>query len=269
MRRGGSRAIVGTLALTLLGAGGVAPPMAPRATATPAVVERAPADVLRGYFSALAALRRPKALSFDYTVSQLGLHDMEQTHHIYRSGYHERDEMMIVDGHTLTAPSVRILRSSTYRYDVTTVAPRASQYVFAFGSRTRGQGAGTYSFRTKARSARAFQVVEIEIDGHTLLPAVVHFRVAGGRARGNGTLRYGRSDTRWVVREARVTAKLANGATAHERIVWSNYRFYDALPHETFEAPKVAVPKKPLPKPGANRLPTATPTPTPTPPGAR
>lgn len=240
MRRRILRAVAGTLALTLLGASGNATPH-PRAGSERPPVARASAEVFHAYLAALAAIRRPKALSFDYTVSQLGVHDMEQTHRVYRSGLDERDETLFVDGYTLKAPAVRILRNRTYRYDLTSVAPRPAQYAFAFRGATRTLGTYAYTFRTAPRSARAFEVLEVEIDGRTLLPAVVRFRIAGGKARGVGSLRYGLSDSHWVVREARVTAKIAGGRTARERIAWSNYRFYDALPKSTFDAPKPAV----------------------------
>ena len=208
-----------------------------------------PATILRGYASALALLARPKALSFDYTVSQLGLHDMEQMHHVYRSGLDERDETLsvVVSGTTLAAATVRIIRNRTYRYDIATIAPRADRYAFVASGARRIDGGYVYRFRTVPRGQRAFAVSEIDIDGGSLLPAVVHFHIAGGGARGEGVLIYGRSDSRWVVREARVNAHLSNGSTARERIVWSNYRFYEALPRSTFDAPKPAVTATPPP----------------------
>ncbi len=250
MRRGGLGVAYGMLALTLLGAGAIAPPPHPQASAARPVPGRASADVLHDYLAALLAQRRPKAVSFDYTVSQLGLHDMEQTHHVYRSGHDERDETVLVDGYTLKSPSVRILRNRTDRYDVVNVAPRANQYAFHYVGAMRGAGTYTYRFRTLARSARAFEAVEIDVDGRTLLPALIRFHIAGGHARGEGTLRYGLSNMHWVVREARVTAKLRDRTTARERIAWSNYHFYEALPQATFDVRKPAAPPpKPAPAP--------------------
>lgn len=205
--------------------------------AMPKLVEKKPAQVLAAYLAALAAIHRPKALSFEFTLSQLGLHDMEQTHRVYRSGLDERDETVVVDGYTLGAPAVRILRNRTYRYDIETTAPRPAQYVFAYAGATHLGGFVTYRFHTRVKSPRAFEVVGIEIDGRSFLPSLVTFRIAGGGARGAGSLSYGLADGRWVVREAKVLAALANGTKARERIVWSTYRFFDALPSATFEAP--------------------------------
>ncbi|GAC1546847.1 MAG: hypothetical protein NVS3B16_18120 [Vulcanimicrobiaceae bacterium] len=247
MRRRACRGGAAALAVPWRGAAGGAPaPRPPAPSATP-FVERPPAVVFHAYLVALAKLRRPKAVSFDYTVSQLGLREMEQTHHVYRSGLNERDETLVVDGYTLKAPAVRILRNRTYRYDVTSVAPRPAQYAFAYGGATLANGAPTYRFHTIPRASRAFQVLDIELDGGTLLPALVRFRTAGGGARGEGTLRYARVDAHWVVREARVTAKLANRKVARERIVWSNYRFYEALPKATFDVPKPKATPPPSP----------------------
>lgn len=265
MRLRGSSGTVALLAVALLGAGGhVAAPRARTAADAMLARQRAPEAVLHDYALALAALRRPKASSFVYTVSQLGLHDMEQTHRVYLGGLDERDETLVVDGYTLKAPEVRVLRHRTSRYDVATVAPRPAQYVFAYDGLTKVAGSYAYRFRTVANSPRAFEVVAIELDGRTALPTLVRFKIAGRGARGAGTLRYGRSDAQWVVREASVTAKLANGTTARERIVWSNYRFYDALPKSTFDARRVEATPSPSARP-AMPLPGALPTPTPTP----
>ncbi|GAC1311064.1 MAG: hypothetical protein NVSMB21_19920 [Vulcanimicrobiaceae bacterium] len=208
----------------------------PALAAAPRAGERSPDAVIHAYFEALAALRRPAASSFDYTVSQLGLRDMEQTHRVYRSGLDERDETLAVDGLVLKAPAVRILRHRSYRYDIATVAPRAAQYAFAYAGEARTTTGVTYRFRTRARAPRAFDIVEIDIDGRSSLPSVVRFRVVGGGTRAEGTLRYGRSGTQWVIREARVTARLPRGTTARERIVWSNQHAYDALPKSTFDS---------------------------------
>jgi len=229
----------------LLGAGGGAPAARPHVVAP--VSERAPTAIVHDYVAALAALRRPKATSFDYTVSQLGLRNMEQKHHVYRSGLDERDETLFVDGYALRAPSVRIVRHRSYRYDAVTVAPKPAQYAFTFVGANKSAAGVSYRFRTLPRSVRAFEVVELEIDGRSALPSLVRFRIAGSGARGQGTLRYGRSGTQWVVREARVTARLRDGKTARERIVWSNYRFYDSLPKSTFDTRK----SEPKPRPSA------------------
>lgn len=241
MRRRGRRVVVTLAAFfaTLVATNGTASVVEARAArASAPVVERSPERVLAGYVAALAALRRPAALSFEYTLSQLGLHDMEQSHRVYRRGLDERDETLVVDGYALKAPSVRILRNRSYRYDVTATAPRPAQYAFAFAGTTAQGGELAYRFRTRPTTPRAFEVLAVDIDGRTSLPSVISFRIAGGGARGRGVLRYALSDGRWVIREANVTVRLARGTTARERISWSSYRFFDSLPASTFEAPR-------------------------------
>jgi hypothetical protein len=229
-----SSALVGAtlaLALATLGARPLvhADTIAPDATPLPAVL------VLARYEKALAALRRPTAITFDYSVEQLGLRNMEQTHHVYRSGLSERDETLVVDGYTLTRPSVRILANRTSHYDIAAVAPKPSSYKFAFAGAVPRGTAFAYVFRTAALADAPFAVTEIEIDGARFLPSVVRFKIASGDARGSGRLAYAPNGRYWLVRDAQVNAHLAGGATAHEHIAWSDYSFPSALPPSTFE----------------------------------
>lgn len=208
-----------------------------------------PALVLASYATALATLRRPKSMAFEFTISQLGLHDMEQSHRAYRSGSSERDETLVVDGHPQLL--VQIITNHTYRYDIGSVAPNPRAYAFTYTDAVRSSGGYTYVFRTVPRAKAVFAVSEIEIDGRTFLPAIVRFRVAGGGARGSGELLFGRSDIYWVIREATVTARLRDGKTARERIVWTKYRFPSSLPRSTFEVPKPGPKLTPLVPPPA------------------
>ena len=228
------------LVLATTGARGV-----PRPTEAP-IAALPPSVALARYAFALGLLRKPKALSFEYTVEQLGLRNLEQTHRVYRSGLRERDETLVVDGYTLKRSAVRIFTDRTYRYDVQSVAPTEATYAFAFAGLVRTGDSYGYAFRTEPRALGPFAVSEIVIDGRTFLPAVVRFKIAGAGARGSGVLQYGRSDVYWVIREATVSAHLTNGTTAHERIVWSDYQFHPSLPPSTFHAPRPAASDVPL-----------------------
>lgn len=194
--------------------------------------------VLARYAHALAILRRPRSVSFQYSVEQLGLRNLEQTHRVYRSGLRERDETLAVDGQPLPIPSIRIIENRMDRYDILSVAPRAAAYTFTFAARSRR----AYVFKTVARAPGAFTIESVEIDRATFLPAVVRFAIAGNGARGGGELRYGSADRYWVVRQAQITAHLTNGSRAHERIAWSGYQFPSSLPPSTFEMPRSAAP---------------------------
>jgi hypothetical protein len=227
------RAIAFLAAVTCLDLASAARAAAP--LTSPALI---PSIVLEHYAASLAALKHPKALSFDYQVEQLGLHDMEQTHHVYRSGLHERDETIVVDGFTLPRPAVRILANRSDRYDIGAVAPTPAGYTFKYSGVVLNGENVAYVFGTEPRSARSFAVSEVVIDGHTFLPNVVRFKLAGYGAHGSGELVYGPADVFWLVRQAQVNAHLTSGALTHERIVWSNYQFPSALPPSTFEAPR-------------------------------
>jgi hypothetical protein len=219
-------------------------------------VHLAPALVLARYKAGLATVARPKSLVYQYTVEQLGLQNLEQAHRVYRSGGNERDETLMVDGYTLQYPSIRIFRNRSDRYDIVAVAPRPARYSFAYSRVLAYAGGDSYVFRTVPLGTGAFAVSEIEIDGRTFLPSVVRFKIAGNGARGSGELRFGPSQTYWLVRQASVNAHLTRGASAHERITWSNYQFPSSLPASTFTTPQIVA------------TPLIAPTPTPTPVGA-
>ncbi|MDQ2907786.1 MAG: hypothetical protein M3R44_00365 [Candidatus Eremiobacteraeota bacterium] len=192
-----------------------------------------PRVVLQRYAHALTILPRPRRVSFQYSVEQLGLRNFEQTHRVYRSGPRERDETLAADGTTLTVPSVRIIENRTNRYDVLAVAPRLDAYDFTFRSRSHGM----YVFETAPHAARSFTVDEVGIDARTFLPAIVRFRAADGGARGKGELRYARTGPYWMVRQAQIVARLPTGERARERIAWSTYQFPASLPPSTFQLP--------------------------------
>jgi hypothetical protein len=199
----------------------------------------APATVLAKYAKALGAVARPHAISFSYTIEQLGLRNMEQTHRVYRSGLDERDETLGVDGYTLPRPSVRIIANRTYRYDVKAVAPAPSSYRFVYTGKFVHGRSFTYVFRTAAYGTPAFRVTGIEIDGTHFLPSLVRFTMESADAHGRGEIAYMSDGLYWVVRDAQVSAHLASGTIAHEHIAWGDYSFPIALPPSTFDAPSV------------------------------
>src|SRR5271156_347480 len=206
-------------------------------------VVASPSNVVARYVAALASVSRPRAVTFEYTVEQLGPRDLSQRHRVYREGVDERDETLIVDGVQLSRPAIRIFANRGYSYDVGTMAPRPADYLFTLTSELRGEGGAAYIFHSTPRVPAAFSVREIAVDARTYLPFVIRFRVSTADASGNGFVAYGRADSYWVVREAKVSVTLANGAKAQEHMVWSNYQFPELLPPSTFIAPRpVATP---------------------------
>jgi len=197
-----------------------------------------PAAVLTLYAQALASASRPSAIEFDYSVEQLGPHTLEQTHHVYRSGQGERDEITGVDGQLLSRPSVRILLNRHYPYDVRSLAPHPGDYTFTYvGTLLEGADHFVYLFKTEGHATDNFSVDEIGIDGISFLPATLHFRIAGESSHGSGQLSYAQFDRYWLVREATVAVHLTNGILAQERITWSKYQFPPSLPASTFNEP--------------------------------
>jgi hypothetical protein len=229
------------LVIAPLGHRATAPAHAPHAT------RLSPGVAIDRYVAALRALEAPAAQSFDYTVEQLGLRDMEQTHHVYLSGRRERDETTIVDGYVLTRPSVRIIADRNNRYDVAAIAPKPSAYSFLYRGAVVNGAHVLYVFKTVPLAPSGFAVSEVDIDGTHFLPSRIYFKLAGDVARGSGVLTYGPSDRYWVVRDAQVNAHLANGTTAHEHIAWGGYSFPTELPPSTFDTPNTHTVEQAMP----------------------
>ncbi len=197
------------------------------------------AFVTAHYLEALAKLKRPKTVAFEYALAQLGLHTMEQTHRVYRSGSSERDETLIIDGVKLKAPAVRIITGRNPHYDIAVVTPRLETYRFVPIAATKTPNGGyTYVFHLVPHAPRAFTITAIELDGRTFLPSLVKFTTSANGAHGTGMLRYSGVDGYWVIREATISAMLPNGKPARERITWSRYRFPSTLPRDTFRVPR-------------------------------
>jgi hypothetical protein len=198
--------------------------------------------VIARYVQALAGVSRPHAVEFEYTVEQLGARTLQQTHHVYRSGESERDEIVAADGQKLSRPSVRILLNRGYPYDVRSIAPLPSTYTFIYtGTLMQGNDRFVYLYRTEPKGLEGnFIVDEVGIDGVSFLPVSMHFRIAGDGAHGSGRVEYARFDRYWLVREAEVAAHMPRGSLSSERIVWSKYQFPPSLPPETFREPRPA-----------------------------
>ncbi|MGH7729379.1 MAG: hypothetical protein ACREM2_11410 [Vulcanimicrobiaceae bacterium] len=232
------RALALTLALAF-GSFGVG---AARAAARAAPASLAPATILERYELALAELREPPAVAFEYGVEQLGPQDIVQTHRIFRSGREERDETLSVDGNKLPRPSVRILRDRADRYAIARLAPRTGDYAFRYLGIARSGGATGYAFATEPFAAHRYLVREVVLDAKRFLPRLIRFRLDSGALLASGELLYAGAGPYWMPQSANVHARLADGTPAHEHIAWSGYQFPASLPQSTFEAPHRAPP---------------------------
>jgi hypothetical protein len=208
------------------------------AEAPPDATLGAPATVLARYEEAMDRVEVPKVLRFEYSVEQVGPHDLAQTHRVYRSGLTERDEILSVDGQPLSVPSIRVVRNRSNRYAVTELAPRAAEYAFAYVGPHRDGTRTDYVFATTPHEPRSgFAVGAVTIDGVHFLPRMIAYTTAAGSLRGKGTLSYWMQDKYWVVQEASVAARIG-GKLARERFVFHNYDFPRSLPESTFIEPR-------------------------------
>jgi hypothetical protein len=227
-----ARAALGAAAILVLSAAARSHHIAPAAphTISPLLP---PELVVAHYQDELVHAAPPPALIFEYTVEQVGPHDIEQTHRVYRQDTSERDEILAIDGRSLPGPSVTISTRRTDRYDITSVAPRQPQYEFSFVRSLQIGERVDYVFRTVSRTGTAFSVSDLTIDGDSFLPSVIDFRSTDAAGRAFGRLTYGRVGDHWLIRDASVSAHV-DGAPVRERITWMNYQFPVALPPSTF-----------------------------------
>jgi hypothetical protein len=196
--------------------------------------------VLERYALEMGDLQTPKVMIFTYSVSQLGLSDIEQRHVIYRSGLDVRDETIAVDGIPLK-PKIVTFGERTDRYAIARLAPRSSDYAMLFVKTQRDGAHLDYRYDLTPLAPRSgFVMTGLVIDGISYLPREIDFTTASPSAHGHGTLVYGKSDKFWMPLYVSVEASV-NGKEARERIVWGDYRFPPALPASTF------IPPKPLP----------------------
>lgn len=232
--------------------GAVAPPAQTVPAAVQGPVQLSASSVLQRYAAALAKVKEPRVLTFDYTLEQTGLRTLAQTHRIYRNASDERDETLTVDGKRLTPPKVRIFRGRRNRYAISTLAPRPADYDFFFVGPRKNAHHFDYVFRLTPRLPRAFMLTDVTIDGVRFLPSEIAFATLA--SEGSGTITFGRNATWWVPYIATARATIAN-ASAAEKLSFYTYRFPPALPRSTFtKARRPArglMPIAPAPKPVA------------------
>jgi len=220
-------ALLGLLCCTL---GAAAPPDLPAAA------------VLQRYADALVTLPRPANVIFEYSLEQVGLRDIAETHRVYRHGLRERDETLTREGVNVKAHEVHVNPNRRDPYDVLAVAPKPAEYAFTYSGRRKANGRAVYAFRTTQLVPAPFSVTDVLIDAERFLPSVIAFTTASAGAQGKGRLAFGPVRTYWIVREVTVGAK-AGGKIARERMLWTRYRFPASLPRSTFSEPR------PLPTP--------------------
>ncbi len=194
--------------------------------------------VLQRYELELSDLKPPKAMIFQYAVSQAGTTAIEQRHQIYRTGKKVRDEILAVDGKRLAHKVVRI-EDRPDRYFIGRIAPHSSAYTMLFLRAVRDGRHLDYEFQTSplVASSSGFVVTRVVIDGLTFLPKTIDFTTSNAIASGTGSITYGKQGSHWVPLAATVDATV-NGKKARERIEWSDYRFPSSLPASTFNTPK-------------------------------
>lgn len=197
-----------------------------------------PDAVLTKYQAAVAALREPHVFTVEYTLEQMGVRSLQQSHRIFRSGNDERDEIVAVNGTRLTSPAVRIFRGRRYRYAAAELAPKPGAYGFTYtGSRKDGRHVD-YVFHLVSRAGKpAFAFTDVTIDGVTFLPTAVAF--ATSAHDGRGTVTFAKQEKYWVATGATASARAASGI-AQERLTFSGWRFPASLPRSTFTARRPA-----------------------------
>ncbi|HEV2641785.1 MAG TPA: hypothetical protein VGT98_03725, partial [Candidatus Elarobacter sp.] len=117
--------------------------------------------------------------------------------------------------------------------------PSAYDFTYA-GPHKDGKHVDYVFTLTPKKPVRGFGFTEVIVDGVTFLPAAVSF--ATDQHAGHGQVTFAKSDRWWVARSAAAQANVPGGI-AHERLMFSRWRFPATLPRSTFAAPR------PLPTP--------------------
>ncbi len=217
------------------------PPVRPRPTPPPAI---APATMLARYAVALAANPTPAVLSFEYSIDQTGLRDLQQTHRIFRSGSSERDELLSEDGKRLDPPSIRIFLGHRNRYAIEALAPRPEAYSFHYLNSVRDGHHFDEVFATAPRAATNATIVQVTIDGVTALPVAIHFVTRAHE--GTGSVTFGRVQKYWMAAAATASAKVGK-TLAVEHLAFYRYRFPGTLAVSTFSTPRPLPSFRPTP----------------------
>ena len=193
--------------------------------------------VLQRYAVAVTRATAPRVVIYSYTVSQVGPSNIEQHHRIYRSGSAVRDETLTVDGMPLSRKIVKFSHRAD-PYTLERFAPRTDAYELLFvGTAKDGRHLDyVYDATPLNRSASAW-VDRLTVDGVKFLPRAVHFRSGGPALNGTGEIDFAPMGKYWMPVLATARAQI-KGKPARERIVWSEYRFPEALPASTFQAPE-------------------------------
>lgn len=207
-----------------------------------------PDTVLARYAQALKDAPVPKLAVFEYAIEQAGVHDLIQTHRVYRAGREERDETLAVSGKALSPPLVRLFHGRIDRYAVARLAPTEASYAFAFVGTHKSGKHTDYIYRTLAHTPGAFEVTQVTIDGVRFLPSSISFVTGRGKVRGTGTINFNKSDRYWMPVLAVAVANVGQ-ERARERIAFSGYRFPTSLPRSTFAAPRSLATPSPSPPP--------------------
>ena len=193
---------------------------------------------LQRYELELADVRAPKAMIFQYGVSQAGVSSIEERHQVYRSGSKVRDETVAADGKRLAQKIVQIGERPD-RYFIGRLAPRSSTYTILFLRAVRDGKHEDYVYDVSpvVATAAGFVVTRMTLDGASFLPKSIAFKTSSATSSGTGTIAYGKQGRYWVPLTATVDA-IVNGKSSRERIDWSDYRFPSSLPASTFNTPK-------------------------------
>jgi hypothetical protein len=214
-----------------------------------------PAVVLQRYAAALAAVKEPAVITFDYTLEQTGRRMLEQTHRVFRAGNDERDETLTVDGKRLDPPKVRIFRGRRNRYTLALLAPRVTDYDFVYVGPHKDVRHIDYVFRLTPKAPRTFAVTTMTIDGVRFLPVSIGFATTSNA--GTGSIAFGSIERWWVPYAASARATVA-AEVATEHLNFYTYRFPRTLPPSTFSQAHRVEPAEPPsgtppPPPGARR----------------
>ena len=211
--------------------------------------------VFDSYRSALAIRKIPANMEFEYTVTRSGPNRIvTEQHRVYWSAQGvERNDTIEVNGTPLVPAHSRLLRRTTWPYDVGQFAVSTDEYAVARPIVASVAARRAYVFTLTRTTQADFMITSLYVDAAIRLPLRETFVVAGSNCQGSGSIDFLPTGGYWLPIFVSVVCT-GSGAGASpppvykEAIRFSSYSFPTAIPPDVFgQPPSASASSEPVP----------------------
>lgn len=196
---------------------------------------------LDAYRSAVATVKRPAFVEFDYTHTRSAPNRIvTELHRVYRTqDGQERNDTVMINGTAIVPAVTHILHRPVWPYDVGQFIVSADDYDIAPAAAAVVSGRKALGFKLTRKASANFMLKNLYVDPRRYLPVRETFAVTGADCSGDGIISFGAAGQYWLPTSVQVTcsAAVTNGpAVFKESIRFSNYAFPKAIPADVFTA---------------------------------